>query len=155
MLVYASDAGIEVLRRASIISVDGTFASCPAPFLQVFILMATLPQGSKIPAVFGLLPNKLASTYSHFFRVTKELTEDMFSGKQFIGWLYATLKLTLFCLYLAHALKQLFKKISIYTRSEPVSSTWTAVSTATSPARASWSYGSTAQRLDLRSGNFF
>ena len=85
MLVYASDAGIEVLQRASIISVDGTFASCPAPFLQVFILMATLPQGSKIPAVFGLLPNKLASTYSHFFRVTKELTEDMFSGKQFIG----------------------------------------------------------------------
>jgi hypothetical protein len=35
MFVFASDDGIEVLKKAKIISVDGTFRSCPPPFLQV------------------------------------------------------------------------------------------------------------------------
>jgi hypothetical protein len=34
-----------------------------------------------VPAVFGLLPNKLSSNYTHFFRVMKGLSEDMFKGK--------------------------------------------------------------------------
>jgi hypothetical protein len=34
-MVFASDTGIEVLKKAKIISVDGTFRSCPPPFLQV------------------------------------------------------------------------------------------------------------------------
>ena len=80
MMVFASDAGIEVLRRTTTISVDGTFNSCPPPFIQVFVLMAKLPQGSQMPAVFGLLPNKMATTYTHFFRVVRGLSEDMFSG---------------------------------------------------------------------------
>jgi len=80
MMVFASDAGIEVLRRSKTISVDGTFSSTPAPFTQVFVLMATLPGGSQMPAVFGLLPNKKASTYTHFFKVVKGLADDMFTG---------------------------------------------------------------------------
>jgi hypothetical protein len=35
MMIFASDLGIEVLSKAKIISVDGTFRSCPPPFLQV------------------------------------------------------------------------------------------------------------------------
>jgi hypothetical protein len=35
LLVFVSDSGVEVLKRAKTISVYGTFNSCPAPFLQV------------------------------------------------------------------------------------------------------------------------
>jgi hypothetical protein len=35
MIICASDTGFEVLKRAKTISVDGTFATCPPPFLQV------------------------------------------------------------------------------------------------------------------------
>jgi hypothetical protein len=43
--------------------------------------MASLPQGSTVPAAFGLLPNKQTITYTHFFRVVESLSEDMFKGK--------------------------------------------------------------------------
>jgi hypothetical protein len=45
--------------------------------------MATLPNGKNIPAAFGLLPNKLASTYTHFFQIIAGLDEDMFKGEPF------------------------------------------------------------------------
>jgi hypothetical protein len=80
LMVFASDSGVQVLRRAETISVDGTFTSCPPPFVQVFIIMASLPQGSSIPAVFGLLPNKNTKTYTHFFQIVASLAEDMFKG---------------------------------------------------------------------------
>jgi hypothetical protein len=80
MMVFASDTGIELLRRATTISVDGTFSSVPAPFIQLFILMASLPKGGSTPAAFGLLPNKNTQTYSHFFTIIKGLAEDMFQG---------------------------------------------------------------------------
>jgi hypothetical protein len=80
IMVFASDSGIEVLRRAKTISVDGTFSSVPGPFLQLFILMASLPKGGSIPAAFGLLPNKTTRTYIQFFTVLKGLAEDMFQG---------------------------------------------------------------------------
>ena len=80
VLIFASDAGIEVLQRAKVISVDGTFSSSPPPFLQLFIIMATLPGGSKVPAVFGLLPDKRYETYAHFFQAVADLSEVMFKG---------------------------------------------------------------------------
>jgi hypothetical protein len=39
--------------------------------------MAELPQGSTIPAAFGLLPNKAVLTYTHFFRVINDLADNM------------------------------------------------------------------------------
>jgi hypothetical protein len=80
-MVFASNEGVEVLRRSPFISVDGTFGSSPPPFGQLFILMATLPQGSQIPAAFGLLPDKTAKSYTHFFNIIKGLAEDMFTGE--------------------------------------------------------------------------
>jgi hypothetical protein len=78
LMVFASDSGTEVLRRATTISVDGTFSSVPAPYIKLFNLMASLPKGVTIPAAFGLLPNKNMRTYSHFFTVIKGLAEDIF-----------------------------------------------------------------------------
>jgi hypothetical protein len=45
-----------------------------------FIKLYRTELGSNIPAVFGLLPNKNSSTYTHFFRVVEGLAEDMFKG---------------------------------------------------------------------------
>jgi hypothetical protein len=45
-MVFASDSAIQILLRAEMISVDKTFTSCPPPFAQHCILIATLPQGS-------------------------------------------------------------------------------------------------------------
>jgi hypothetical protein len=91
LMVFASDSGIEVLRRAKTISVDGTFTSVPPPFLQLFIVMASLPNGSTVPAAFGLLPNKTTRAYTHFFVVLKDLAEDMFQGLLFKGHSYEKL----------------------------------------------------------------
>jgi hypothetical protein len=38
LMIFASDSGIEALRRASTISVDGTFSTAPPPFVQVMIM---------------------------------------------------------------------------------------------------------------------
>ena len=51
-MVFASDAALEVLKRTTVISIDGTFSSAPAPFLQVFVLMATLPMGTQVKKNF-------------------------------------------------------------------------------------------------------
>jgi hypothetical protein len=81
IMVFASDSAIQILLRAETISVDGTFQTCPPPFAQLFILIATLPQGSTVPVVYGLLPNKTAKTYTKFFRIVEGLAEGMFKGK--------------------------------------------------------------------------
>jgi len=82
MLVFASDFGIEVLEKAAVISIDGTFRSAPEPFCQVFVIMAELgcASGASIPAVYGLLPNKESATYTKFFEVVAGLSESMFTG---------------------------------------------------------------------------
>jgi hypothetical protein len=84
MLVFGSNEAVEVLRRSPLISVDGTFDTAPPPFVQLFILMATLPNGSTCPTVYGLLPDKTAATYTQFFKIVKDLADDMFTGWLFL-----------------------------------------------------------------------
>jgi len=82
IIVFASDFGIEILEKAASICVDGTFRSAPAPFCQVFVIMAELgcASGASIPVVFGLLPNKTTATYVKFFEIVAGLSENMFTG---------------------------------------------------------------------------
>jgi hypothetical protein len=84
MIVFGSNEAVEVLRRSPYISVDGTFDTAPPPFVQLFILMATLPNGSTCPTVYGLLPDKTAATYTQFFNIVKGLADDMFTGRLFL-----------------------------------------------------------------------
>jgi len=81
MAIFASDFGIEILEKTSIISVDGTFSKCPVPFCQIFVIMAELPCATKasVPVVFGLLPNKKTATYVKFFEEVSRLSEKMFA----------------------------------------------------------------------------
>lgn len=80
MLIFASDAGIKLLETAERASGDGTFSTVPAPFKQLFVVMADLKGGSSTPVVYGLLPNKKAETYDAFFNVVRGLSDNIFKG---------------------------------------------------------------------------
>ena len=81
MAIFASEFGIEMLKKAPIIAVDGTFSTCPSPWCQLFVIQAVVEKGTSYPVVYGLLPNKCASTYLKFFTEVANLSEDMFKGK--------------------------------------------------------------------------
>jgi len=36
--IFASDRSLQLLSTANILAVDGTFFTCPKPFLQLFVL---------------------------------------------------------------------------------------------------------------------
>jgi len=82
MAIFASDHAIDILEKAHVISVDGTFDTAPAPFCQIFVVIAQLNCETKanIPVVFGLLPNKTTRTYVKFFEQLASFTEKMFTG---------------------------------------------------------------------------
>ncbi|MBM3938788.1 MAG: transposase [Sphingomonadales bacterium] len=82
MAIFASDYGISVLEKARVIYVDGTFSKAPAPFCQLFVVMAELGCATRatIPVVYGLLPNKKTETYTKFFEQVARLSENMFKG---------------------------------------------------------------------------
>ena len=78
--IFASEFGVEMLQKAPVIAVDGTFSTCPTPWCQLFVLQAVMDKGLSYPVVFGLLPNKCAATYLKFFQEVAALSEDMFKG---------------------------------------------------------------------------
>jgi hypothetical protein len=72
MIICASDTGLEVLKRAEVLSVDGTFASCPSPFIQVSFVKThfwTLSSrlrsqnSSKFYLMFRFIPTKGLNQY--------------------------------------------------------------------------------------------
>jgi hypothetical protein len=55
-------------------SCDGTFASCPEPFKQIFFIMAKMQNDSSaVPAAFILLPDKQMSTYESMMKELKKV----------------------------------------------------------------------------------
>ena len=78
--IFASDFGLDLLKKAPVIAVDGTFQTCPVPCCQLFVLQAVITKDTSYPVVFGLLPNKTAATYLKLFRVVASLHEDIFKG---------------------------------------------------------------------------
>jgi len=80
MAIFASDFGLQLLQKAPVIAVDGTFSTCPAPWCQLFVLQAVMEGGISYPVVFGLLPNKTAQTYLKFFTELSTLADDLFTG---------------------------------------------------------------------------
>ena len=78
--IFASDFGLELLKKAPVIAVDGTFQTCPVPWCQLFVLQAVITRTYSYPVVFGLLPNKTGTTYLKFFREVASLDKDIFKG---------------------------------------------------------------------------
>ncbi len=62
IIIYVSDSGLKLLRKADIWTMDGTFGVIPKPFKQLYSIMSEL-NGYSYPSAFCLLPNKTAQTY--------------------------------------------------------------------------------------------
>ena len=65
VLDYISDTGAQVLRTYKVWCMDGSFQTTPAPFSQVYVLMARSEMGGQgLACGFGLLPNYRAELIS-------------------------------------------------------------------------------------------
>jgi hypothetical protein len=62
MIGFASNFGLHLLRQAEIWSADGTFAVTPAPFYQLYTILAHL-DGYAYPAAFVFMPGKKRYMY--------------------------------------------------------------------------------------------
>lgn len=83
MIVCASDAAIQILRTAQVLSGDGTFSSCPGPFDQLFVIIAEVTETVNLPCVFALLPDRKAETYLKLFSVVASFHDELFKGRVF------------------------------------------------------------------------
>lgn len=73
MALFMSDWGAEVLRKHKIWLMDGTFKTTPAPFAQIYIVMAHSEfGGSGLPCGFCLLPSKEGVVYEEMLFKIKE-----------------------------------------------------------------------------------
>jgi hypothetical protein len=69
--IFASEFGLSLLGRADVWSGDGTFDKAPAPFSQIYSVLA-LVEGQSYPAAFCFLPDKRAPTYKLMLARLKE-----------------------------------------------------------------------------------
>ncbi|CAF4163738.1 unnamed protein product, partial [Rotaria magnacalcarata] len=70
LLLFASDAQLDLLFNASTIYMDGTFKKTSPQFSQIYI-MHIVHFDICVPCVFGLLVNKKAATYKQIFSELK------------------------------------------------------------------------------------
>ncbi|KAL5237431.1 hypothetical protein ACI65C_004841 [Semiaphis heraclei] len=66
IVCFSTDTNIKKLTECSKVTADGTFYSCPNPFLQVFCIHG-LANNVFIPLMFFLFPNKLLTSYERAF----------------------------------------------------------------------------------------
>ena len=85
MLIFMSDHGKNLLRNYKVIQCDGTFDTCPAPFDQIYFILACTPRGKAVPAVFCLLPNRTTATYTKMFQAIEDAVGTDLSHLQGIG----------------------------------------------------------------------
>jgi hypothetical protein len=62
MIGYSSNFGLHLLRQAEVWSADGTFSVTPAPFYQLYTILAHL-EGYAYPAAFVFMPGKKRFMY--------------------------------------------------------------------------------------------
>ena len=70
-LIFMSDFGKRILESSEDWFMDGTFATVPEQFCQLYVIMGS-QRGKLFPASFMLLPNKQGATYGHALDVIKE-----------------------------------------------------------------------------------
>ncbi|KAL4122931.1 hypothetical protein QTP88_015172 [Uroleucon formosanum] len=71
ILVFASQLCLKSLSPSKHIFMDGTFATCPRGFFQVYIIHAQIGESS-LPIVYVLLQNKTKETYKEMLLVLKK-----------------------------------------------------------------------------------
>jgi len=76
IICFSTDTNIKKMTECSKITADGTFYSCPNPFLQVFCIHG-LANNVFIPLMFFLLPNKLQTSYERAFSFLLEKIKSL------------------------------------------------------------------------------
>ena len=71
LIVFASDAMLDVLRSVGHWIMDGTFKESPGMFSQLYTIHAVV-QDYVFPCVYALLPNKAQTTYERLFETLKQ-----------------------------------------------------------------------------------
>ncbi len=76
MLIFISSHDKWMMENCIKLACDGTFSTSPAPFAQVFFLMARLwDKPNTVPVCFALLPDKLMSTYTLMMTTIKKVVD--------------------------------------------------------------------------------
>jgi hypothetical protein len=70
IFVFSTATNVERLCASTVMFMDGTFHSCPSLFCQLYIIHGEF-LSETFPAVYALLPNRSAETYSRLFAVLK------------------------------------------------------------------------------------
>ena len=73
ILMFSTDANINILKECNHWYYDGTFKSAPRFFVQLFTIFGQMEDGTFIPLIYWLLPNKAAETYDSVFDKISEL----------------------------------------------------------------------------------
>lgn len=76
IIAFASDMSRDIISREKHFFGDGTFKTCPRPFLQLYTLHADVGSSEKetkiMPVLYALLTNKKQSTYNLLFTLIKK-----------------------------------------------------------------------------------
>ena len=76
ILLFATDSGLDDIKRSKNWAVDGTFKCSPIIYYQLFTLHIQ-DNGISVPRLFALLPNKTEDTYNKLFTKLKELVDNV------------------------------------------------------------------------------
>lgn len=82
LIICCGETGLRLLRTATRLQVDGTFATVPPPFAQIFVIHAEVSSSACVAVAYALLPDKKATTYLALFRQLKALDPRIFAGKE-------------------------------------------------------------------------
>ncbi|XP_068205394.1 uncharacterized protein [Palaemon carinicauda] len=75
ILIFATEVGLDHLRRYRNWAVDGTFKVSPGIFYQLFTIHVQVDNCS-FPRIFGLLPNKTQETYERFYNKIHDILQE-------------------------------------------------------------------------------
>uniref|UniRef100_A0A914WSV9 MULE transposase domain-containing protein n=1 Tax=Plectus sambesii TaxID=2011161 RepID=A0A914WSV9_9BILA len=87
IMVFISDLGLDLLRKAPMWKADGTFKSALKNFMQVYTIHARHPRGETVPALYALMKRKTQTAYRQLFRWLNSALED----NELIGALHTIL----------------------------------------------------------------
>lgn len=79
VLIFVSDKQLQLLSKAEVWIMDGTFVTAPRSFKQIFTIHGSIGDAKSrrfIPLVFMLLPKKNESTYTTAFSQLLEIAEE-------------------------------------------------------------------------------
>jgi len=81
--LFVSDVGVDQLIRSSVWVMDGTFASAPHPFRQIFCINIISNSGRSVPVVWALLSNKTKKLYREgVFKVLMNIMSTRTGGEE-------------------------------------------------------------------------